>query len=358
MSKNGTSWVPPTPQSVLISTFSASTASTHVDDDVTFEPLPPAIRSISGDNEPISDFQKSSAFALSATQQATSLQSLLNPAARDLADELAVPGSSESLVSDQVPEAVRGCFASSNESLKTSQAEHSAVKGSSAHAYAASRPVLPGAEESNSQTRDESTRDRREAKRTKREAAATAQRSLPRRNSPPEELSPPPVPRSGTQHSNRRVSHSLIERRRREKINECLAHLKRLVPQCRVEGERKIARARERGRKRGRKSDEESDDSPRGGLHKLEILQGTIEYLEELEARLAALGAAGAGSVASNQNPTRVTARASLSDQEPGSELSSDLSGGVGAGNCADDQATAELLLNLSTSPELRPVVV
>ena len=47
-----------------------------------------------------------------------------------------------------------------------------------------------------------------------------------------------------------------------------------MVPQCREEGEKKVARAKERGRRKGRKGEqyEESGDT-RGGLHKLEILQ-------------------------------------------------------------------------------------
>jgi hypothetical protein len=72
------------------------------------------------------------------------------------------------------------------------------------------------------------------------------------------------------------VSHSLIERRRREKINDCLSTLKTMVPQCREEGERKERRARERGRKRGR--GEEEEEGSRGGLHKLEILQVRLSF--------------------------------------------------------------------------------
>jgi hypothetical protein len=58
------------------------------------------------------------------------------------------------------------------------------------------------------------------------------------------------------------------------------------VPQCREQGEAKVARAKERGRKRGRKDDGEGEKQ---GLHKLEILQGTIVYIEQLEAQLASL---------------------------------------------------------------------
>lgn len=109
-----------------------------------------------------------------------------------------------------------------------------------------------------------------------------------------------------TKVSDRRISHSLIERRRREKINDCLSRLKSLVPQCREMLEEKEARAGERGRKRrrggnhhdggegvkgGRKGRrgkrEEEDELDEGqpvrvgatgaaGLHKLEILMGTV----------------------------------------------------------------------------------
>lgn len=78
-------------------------------------------------------------------------------------------------------------------------------------------------------------------------------------------------------NTNRKVSHSLIERRRREKINDCLASLRQMVPQCRVEARAKEVRAKERTRKRGRSNkDYEAEDGegegPRGGLHKLQIL--------------------------------------------------------------------------------------
>lgn len=120
----------------------------------------------------------------------------------------------------------------------------------------------------------------------RRSAAIAAARNIPRNPSPLEldsddaSFSPPPliVPSStvvstggggGGAASKRKVSHSLIERRRREKINDCLATLKETVPSLKEEGEKKIAKAKERGRKRGR-GDEAGE---RGGLHKLEILQ-------------------------------------------------------------------------------------
>lgn len=124
-------------------------------------------------------------------------------------------------------------------------------------------------------------------KRLRRSAAIVAARNIPRQPSPfdleteegfddgdepdpSESMSPPPTSSSrGGGASKRKVSHSLIERRRREKINDCLAALRETVPNLREEGERKLARAKERGRKRGRGD----DAGERGGLHKLEILQ-------------------------------------------------------------------------------------
>ncbi|GAA5954465.1 hypothetical protein JCM3765_004465 [Sporobolomyces pararoseus] len=138
-------------------------------------------------------------------------------------------------------------------------------------------------------------------KRPRRSAAIVAERRIPRQPSPLEldsddaTFSPPPMiapsasnsartskEPGGGGASKRKVSHSLIERRRREKINDCLATLKDTVPNLREEGAKKIAKAKERGRKRGRGD----DTGERGGLHKLEILQGTIEYITELRARI------------------------------------------------------------------------
>lgn len=134
-------------------------------------------------------------------------------------------------------------------------------------------------------------RPRREASRLAAQAIAT-----PRQPSP---FDLPPPPRPSASHSrtsasgsrkavsletsvgsSRKVSHSLIERRRREKINECLSTLRRLVPYCREEGERKEARAKERGRKRGSRMVVDDDgEQSRGGLHKLEILQVRPRFL-------------------------------------------------------------------------------
>lgn len=173
--------------------------------------------------------------------------------------------------------------------------------------------------------------------------------------------------------SNRKVSHSLIERRRREEIDDCLATLRDVVPQCREQGEAKVAKAKERGRKRGRKADDK-DDADKGGLHKLEILQGTIVYIEQLEARLAALSPSpslqptpGASPPAHRQGKrsnSDVSSFASLtpavvstgrveSDWPTVAELARRASA---RSLPVPDDAAADLLLSL-TSPELRPVM-
>lgn len=124
-------------------------------------------------------------------------------------------------------------------------------------------PLLPSLSSSTARTNSPPP-----SKRPRREASTAARIAL--RQPSPLDLSPPLRPVSS--QSNRKVSHSLIERRRREKINDCLAALRTLVPHCREQGERKEARAKERGRKRGRRDDGE-EESSKGGLHKLEILQ-------------------------------------------------------------------------------------
>ncbi|ORY04172.1 helix-loop-helix DNA-binding protein [Basidiobolus meristosporus CBS 931.73] len=57
----------------------------------------------------------------------------------------------------------------------------------------------------------------------------------------------------------RKVSHSAIERRRRERINDKIFQLKTLVPSC----------------------------ANQVNLHKLSILESTIEYIHELQSRLS-----------------------------------------------------------------------
>ncbi|GAA5966125.1 hypothetical protein JCM21900_004948 [Sporobolomyces salmonicolor] len=238
-------------------------------------------------------------------------------------------------------------------------------------------------------------------KRPRRSAALVAARNIPRHPSPFElesddgSVSPPP-PASSTARagasgssfapSKRKVSHSLIERRRREKINECLATLRETVPNLREEGERKLARAKERGRKRG-KGDEAGE---RGGLHKLEILQGTIEYLEALRAHISALEAqrpASAAQLPSHPTPSqtrsappgsssRTASRApspvavGSKGSAPTAALPSGLPSPLISPHSAESTSTstsepqddadraASMLLYFSTSPELRPVQV
>ncbi|POY70204.1 hypothetical protein BMF94_6787 [Rhodotorula taiwanensis] len=237
-------------------------------------------------------------------------------------------------------------------------------------------------------------------KRPRRSAAIVAARNIPRQPSPfdlteegfeddggdepdpSESMSPPPTSSSrGGGASKRKVSHSLIERRRREKINDCLAALRETVPNLREEGERKLARAKERGRKRGRGD----DAGERGGLHKLEILQGTIAYIEDLRARIDALEHQPA-SPASPPSPTSAQKQPSkrppelapldvapsaisplppfsaslgepLNSMRRSTSLSLASSSGSGSGSGeVDDHEASLLLLNFSTSPELRPM--
>ena len=112
-------------------------------------------------------------------------------------------------------------------------------------------------------------------KRPRREASVAAKLAL--RQPSPLDLSPPFRPTGagtgGGSQANRKVSHSLIERRRREKINQCLATLSEVVPQNQEERERKDIKAKERGRKRGRKGEDGDEDGQRNGLHKLEVLE-------------------------------------------------------------------------------------
>ncbi|KAF9932871.1 hypothetical protein BGZ67_004536 [Mortierella alpina] len=77
----------------------------------------------------------------------------------------------------------------------------------------------------------------------------------------------------------RKVSHSAIERRRRERINDKILQLKHLVPAC---------------------VDEDH-------LHKLSILQSTIEYIQHLKAILPASIANTKIGKATNNNPNNKT---------------------------------------------------
>jgi hypothetical protein len=91
----------------------------------------------------------------------------------------------------------------------------------------------------------------------------------------------------------RRISHSLIERRRRERINECLQKLRNIVPQCSAMAELKRQKSRRRNRPSASSAAAGGGEDGAGGgggnMHKLEILLGTIEYVEELRARVEEL---------------------------------------------------------------------
>jgi hypothetical protein len=189
----------------------------------------------------------------------------------------------------------------------------------------------------------------------------------------------------------------LIERRRREKINDCLTTLKETVPNLKEEGEKKIAKAKERGKKRGRGD----DAGERGGLHKLEILQvrcfnpgrseaissltaltlqGTIEYINELRARIdelerrteaepssQPLDNASSSTQASpaphhSHRPPSLVMADSFDSSHSGTASSSTSSRDdpppLAATSMSKEEAdhAANMLLYFSTSPELRPV--
>ncbi|GAA6024633.1 hypothetical protein JCM11491_002884 [Sporobolomyces phaffii] len=248
------------------------------------------------------------------------------------------------------------------------------------------------------------------ARRPRRSAAVVAARNIPRQPSPFElndsdededaTFSPPPRlvgtesssastksqtvsgagGRGGTSEvaggggaSKRKVSHSLIERRRREKINDCLATLKDTVPNLKEEGERKIAKAKERGRKRGRGDDAGASS----GLHKLEILQGTIEYINQLRARIDRLEAeprhpkrrqVDSSSPEGESHPSSATPPQSARPPSLTTANSFDSSSAsivtspdephqpVTAMSREEADHAASMLLYFSTSPELRPV--
>jgi len=98
----------------------------------------------------------------------------------------------------------------------------------------------------------------------------------------------------------RKESHSVIERRRREKINDCLIKLRNLVPGCRHQLEQKelqsltkLKSTKAVGSRRSPRTTSsgvhfgESDSSfTVVGLHKLDILVATIDYIEMLHSRL------------------------------------------------------------------------
>ncbi|GAA5944724.1 uncharacterized protein JCM15063_002382 [Sporobolomyces koalae] len=190
----------------------------------------------------------------------------------------------------------------------------------------------------------------------------------------------------GGSSSKRKVSHSLIERRRREKINDCLSTLKETVPILKEEGERKIAKAKERGRRRGALATTD-DNGERGGLHKLEILQGTIEYIAQLRARIEELetrtapistsrhseaasavtpGSTSTSTWSASPDPVAPAIHAPLlatTDSFESSSASTTTAATVAeeleelVASKEDADRAANMLLYFSTSPELRPVL-
>ncbi|SCV67067.1 BQ2448_5713 [Microbotryum intermedium] len=208
-------------------------------------------------------------------------------------------------------------------------------------------------------------------KRPRRGAAIEAARKLPKAPSPfdsdldedpssssattPRRRHGPRLDTQSSSNSKRKISHSLIERRRRERINECLSQLKRLVPQCREYGEEKRLRARERGRNRVRANEALEDGSSgigASGLHKLEILQGTILYISELQSRIQHLEQRNTGMDLSMASPPSQATPSSLLDLNVACRCNL-------PGTAATDHLdAATLLLKFSTSPELRPVSI
>ncbi|WVQ79472.1 hypothetical protein IAT38_001571 [Cryptococcus sp. DSM 104549] len=75
----------------------------------------------------------------------------------------------------------------------------------------------------------------------------------------------------------RKANHSLIERRRREKINAALGELRDMVPGL-------------------------GDDGGKGGEFKLEVLERTVAHMKELKQRIAELELGGDGSVAASMS--------------------------------------------------------
>ncbi|KAK4704938.1 hypothetical protein P7C70_g1275, partial [Phenoliferia sp. Uapishka_3] len=204
-------------------------------------------------------------------------------------------------------------------------------------------------------------------KRPRREAALVAKLALRQPSPQADSDSPPPIPPSeyGYQ-SNRKVSHSLIERRRRERINSCLATLSLVVPQCREEGEKKERKARERGRKRVKAQAAGEEEGQKNGLHKLEVLEGTILYIRQLEQKLAILEAnipddwARSESVESlapaTSNPS-ATEESQPEAQKTRDQIPLITTNTPRQSRPPSSDEAARLLLVLSTSPELRPVI-
>ncbi|KAJ1594794.1 hypothetical protein NDA11_005004 [Ustilago hordei] len=128
-----------------------------------------------------------------------------------------------------------------------------------------------------------------------------------------EELRCSSPPKKAVPDSKRRATHSQIERRRREKINDCLVTLRSIVPACakelevrrrqKQEEQDEAARIAAGGapktyidaatgkpkRKRNRKRPDTKKNAPGEeelGLHKLDVLTHAINYIFELKAEI------------------------------------------------------------------------
>ncbi|KAJ1554781.1 hypothetical protein HK405_004083 [Cladochytrium tenue] len=111
----------------------------------------------------------------------------------------------------------------------------------------------------------------------------------------------PPTASSGRRRTKeerdqaRKVSHSAIERRRRERINDKIARLRSLVPACHAPHGGAAS-----GDEEGSVDVLASAGAPQQQQqqHKLTVLQHTIEYIEKLQLALAVAGQAGGPDVA------------------------------------------------------------
>ncbi|SOV09711.1 uncharacterized protein UDID_07866 [Ustilago sp. UG-2017a] len=128
-----------------------------------------------------------------------------------------------------------------------------------------------------------------------------------------EELPCSSPPKKAVRDSKRRATHSQIERRRREKIDDCLVTLRSIVPACAKELEDRRRQKQEEQdeaariaaggapktyidaatgkpkRKRNRKRPDTKKNAPGGeelGLHKLDVLTHAINYIFELKAEI------------------------------------------------------------------------
>jgi hypothetical protein len=84
-----------------------------------------------------------------------------------------------------------------------------------------------------------------------------------------------------TKKATRKTAHSLIERRRRSKMNEAFSTLKEMIPACRVNDDKCTGATKGDGLTRD--------------MHKLDILNAGIEYMTYLQDCLARVGGSEAG---------------------------------------------------------------